>query len=262
MKFTKFYLTLGFIFLLILTSCQNEENFEEEQLVTEEVFNQTDPPLAFPNSTGTMHELYYGATKLTVEKINDKYVIGDMIFELDQLTTEPITTPAPGTASRRSVGRTGGRWANNTVYYLIDPNLPNQQRVIDAINHWQSNTVIKFVKRTNQTHFVTFVPGVGCSSNVGQIGNEQYITLSASCSTGAVIHEIGHAVGLWHEQSRADRDNYITINWENIKPGLESNFKTYGQQGQDGKEFTAAFDFNSIMLYNSFSFSKNGQPTI
>lgn len=39
-----------------------------------------------------------------------------------------------------------------------------------------------------------------------------------------VTHEIGHALGFWHEQSRPDRDDHVTVLWENILEGYEHNF--------------------------------------
>jgi len=109
---------------------------------------------------------------------------------------------------------------------------------------------------------VLFRPGPGCSSNVGYIGSVQYINLASTCTTGNTIHEIGHTIGLWHEQSRADRDSYVTINTDNILPGYESDFQTYVQRGMDGFDFAGGLDFGSVMLYSSYDFSSNGLPTM
>ncbi len=215
---------------------------------------------------GNVSDVYYAGQKISVEELNGDFVYqGDIMIPKDMVSTQEVKlvyekgeTPP----SNKSVGRTSARWPNNTVYYSIDSNLDNKTRVYDAIAHWESKTNIEFVERTSQSNYVNFVSGSGCSSYIGMIGGRQNITLSSSCSTGNTIHEIGHAIGLWHEQSRVDRENYITINYNNIQSGREHNFYTYADQGFDGAEFTNALDFGSIMMYGSYSFSSNGSPTI
>ncbi|MFI1393335.1 Dot/Icm T4SS effector Zinc-dependent metalloprotease LegP [Streptomyces sp. NPDC020681] len=156
------------------------------------------------------------------------------------------------------------RWPNATVPFEIDPALPNQQRVTDAIAHWQSRTRIRFVARTSANaaqfpDFVRFVPGGGCSSNIGRRGGRQTITLGTNCTTGNTIHEIGHTVGLWHEQSREDRDQQVTIVFTNVDPDMQHNFFQHVADGDD----LGPYDFGSIMHYpaNAFAINPN-QPTI
>lgn len=151
------------------------------------------------------------------------------------------------------------RWPDCTVPYTIDPALPDQARVTDAIAHWEANTRFRFVLRTaaNQaTHpdWVTFRPAGGCSSAVGRRGGQQFVNLAPGCTTGNTIHEIGHVVGMWHEQSREDRDAFVTINWANIQAGFEHNFNQHVTDGDD----VGPYDYGSIMHYPRTAFSVGG----
>lgn len=163
------------------------------------------------------------------------------------------------------VGITGRRyrWPRGIVPYEIHPDLPNQARVTDAINHWQSRTRIRFVRRTtaNASQYPDYIrvrPASGCWSYVGRQGGRQDLGLAAGCGTGSTIHEFAHAIGLWHEQSREDRNAHVRINYANIAEGREHNFNQHITDGDD----YGPYDYGSIMHYSSHAFSRNGKPTI
>jgi astacin len=172
---------------------------------------------------------------------------GDIILgRVDDISKTPIPVP-------EGLGITGDkyRWSKKTVTYAIDSGLPDQDRVTDAIKHWESNTVMKFKKRTDEKDYITFKKGSGCSSQVGKRGGEQFIILANGCSLGNTIHEIGHAVGLWHEQGREDRDKNVTIVWDNIIENKKHNFY---QRISDGDDI-GSYDFGSIMHYGAYAFA-------
>ena len=69
-----------------------------------------------------------------------------------------------------------------------------------------------------------------------------------------IVHELGHVIGFWHEQSRPDRDQYIEVIRANILPGFESNFNKKEEDEVDS--LGVGYDYNSIMHYDSNFFAR------
>lgn len=157
------------------------------------------------------------------------------------------------------------KWPSRTIPFEIDENMPRllKDRIEGAINHYHQETQMNLIRRTNELSYVSFeYNGNGsCSSYIGRkcAWCKQVIRIPDWCSKGSIIHEIGHALGLIHEQSRWDRNRYVKINWSNIEQKNQSNFeiipfiyRTY-----------TSFNFKSIMMYGPYAFAiDKTKPTI
>jgi hypothetical protein len=151
-------------------------------------------------------------------------------------------------------------WPNETVRYAFEAGLPDATRngVRRSMDDWAAMTGVRFVEVEAEgggTVSVRRGPG-GCSAHLGYYGegHVHHLNLGEGCDYARVYaHELGHVLGLHHEQSRSDRDEHVTIHWDNIEPGKAFAFDKYEktEPGQD----RGAYDFDSIMHYGSDAFA-------
>lgn len=165
-------------------------------------------------------------------------------------------------------------WPNATVPYVISPlyEPADQATIYQAVRTIGFMTCVKFVPWDGETKDYLLIWPIkypkGCWSYVGRIGGAQIVSLQPpnergpNClgTEGRAIHELMHALGIFHEQARADRDRFVKIHWDNIIPRYKSNFD---KQSLKNTTYTYEYDYDSIMHYGQTFFSKmKGMPTI
>ncbi|MDO6386765.1 M12 family metallopeptidase [Uliginosibacterium sp. 31-12] len=179
-----------------------------------------------------------------------------------QIAASNVSLAAPTGSASNGVTRAVSRWPNNVLYYVIDAsmNAKGRQAITDGLAMISGRSAIRFVPRTAESNYVNFTAGSGCWSYVGMIGGKQDISLGSGCEYSFVVaHEVMHALGWQHEHQRSDRDQHLTINVANISSGMEYNFDKLPATSADA---FGAYDFASIMHYDAYAFSSNGQPTM
>ncbi|XP_047925093.1 tolloid-like protein 2 isoform X10 [Anser cygnoides] len=168
------------------------------------------------------------------------------------------TQPSPR-VRRATTSRAERIWPGGVIPYVIGGNFTGTQRAIfkQAMRHWEKHTCVTFVERTDEESFIVFTYRTcGCCSYVGRRGGgPQAISIGKNCDKfGIVAHELGHVVGFWHEHTRPDRDQHVTIIRENIQQGQEYNFLK--MEAGEVNSLGETYDFDSIMHYARNTFSR------
>ncbi|KAJ7379140.1 hypothetical protein OS493_017638 [Desmophyllum pertusum] len=187
------------------------------------------------------------------------------IFEGDMMLTEEQIKAAESGMDPINVDGERGlsafsrhKWPGAIVPYTLHDSADSvwkRPAILSAMKEWEEKTCIKFVKRTTQKDYIEFFVGKGCYSSVGRTGGRQRISLGSGCGFhGIAVHEIGHALGFLHEQSRPDRDHWVSIIWSNIPDDRKLNFKKYSHGLIDS--LRVQYDYNSIMHYGKHEFAK------
>ncbi|XP_026479964.1 zinc metalloproteinase nas-8-like [Ctenocephalides felis] len=190
---------------------------------------------------------------------------GDMVLNQEQMMAVLGLGPRNGLIDKKY------RWPLKHVPYAIIPGYFNKEQedyIHKAVAEFNKiSCVIVRPKNSSDTKYVQ-VTGktTGCHSSVGFQNGIQTLNLAPDaiekgCFRKATIqHEFLHAIGFYHQQSTYDRDDYVTIMWENIQDNHQHNFNKYA--ATTVQDFGVSYDYSSVMHYSAYGFSKNGQKTI
>ncbi|XP_054840950.1 meprin A subunit beta [Eublepharis macularius] len=155
------------------------------------------------------------------------------------------------------------RWPH-TIPYVLEDSLEMNAKglILKAFEQYRLKTCIDFKPWEGEANYLSVFKGSGCWSYIGnrQTGRQE-LSIGTNCDRiGTVEHEFLHALGFWHEQSRSDRDDYVTIMRDRIQAGKEGNFNKYGDKTSDF--LNVPYDYTSVMHYSKTAFMNGTEPTI
>lgn len=256
-------LILTTIMIMCFASCEKNDVDDQNAITPDEEVSTEGQDTAF------ITKYFLGEqVKVRLEEDGTYSLAGSdtRLFEeqLSDTSDSFVENPVPD-ASQTNLGLGGGvrKWTNGVVYYTISGLSSSVRSELQkSFDEWTSKTNVTFKERTNQSNYIT-ISSSGSNSNsgvatLGMNGSRGFIRLGTRATAVVIIHELGHTLGYIHEQNRSDRDSFIRINFENIQDGAQDQFF----KSNSATLLTGQFDISSTMMYGSFTFSKNGRPTI
>jgi hypothetical protein len=172
-----------------------------------------------------------------------------------QLETCPLLADAGATHQASSETRPRP-WPGGVIPYDISKLTPAQQALARrAMQRWQdTGAKIQFVPRTTEAAYVNFTGQTNAGNNTSHVGFQpgQRTDINITAFWWRDLewmpaHELGHVLGFFHEHQRWDRDQFITVHYENIKPGRAHDYDWIAKT--NWLVATLPYDYQSIMHY-------------
>lgn len=162
-------------------------------------------------------------------------------------------------------------WANGIIPYKYGSFFTKQERYLieKAMKDWSSHTNIKFVEASqyyspfyNYVYTYTIYKSKKVNRSTTGMCANAYMLLCNSNSYKVILHELGHCLGLRHEHQRPDRDKYIKVWIQNVKIKNKYCYRKLSDSNFLYPLDKFSYDYNSIMHYSKYTFSKNNKQTI